>query len=73
MQANCQSRALINMARFLGLFYLGWSCLIDWAKCLRQKRTCTGRYWHLTDKQTASIFVAYWTNNGQMSAQGLNG
>jgi len=30
-------------------------------------------YWHLTDKPTAPIFVAYWTNNGQKSAQGLNG
>jgi hypothetical protein len=32
-----------------------------------------GRKWHLTDKSTAPSFVAYWTNNGQKSAQGLNG
>jgi hypothetical protein len=30
-------------------------------------------FWHLTDKPIAPIFVAYWTNNGQKSAQGLNG
>ena len=29
--------------------------------------------WHLTDKPTAPSFVAYWTNNGQRAAPGLNG
>ena len=33
---------------------------------------CVGRYWHLTDKPTAPDFVAYWGNNGQRVAQGLN-
>src|SRR5450759_2841466 len=28
---------------------------------------------HLSDKRTASTFVAYWTNNGQGAALGLNG
>src|SRR5450759_3527207 len=28
---------------------------------------------HLADKRTASTFVAYWTNNGQGEALGLNG
>jgi hypothetical protein len=31
-----------------------------------------GSYWHLTDKPTAPIFVAYWTNNGHRSALGLD-
>jgi hypothetical protein len=30
------------------------------------------RLWHLTDKSTAPGFVAYWTNNGQRSALGLD-
>jgi hypothetical protein len=34
---------------------------------------CTGRYWHFADKPTAPGFVAYWTNNGQRAALGLNG
>jgi hypothetical protein len=34
---------------------------------------CVGRDWHLTDKPTAPSIVAYWANNGQKSAQGLNG
>jgi hypothetical protein len=29
-------------------------------------------YWHLTDKSTAPSFVAYWTNNGQKAALGLD-
>jgi len=36
-------------------------------------QACDVAYWHLTDKPTAPSFVAYWTNNGQKSAQGLNG
>jgi len=28
--------------------------------------------WHLTDKPTAPSFVAYWTNNGQKAALGLD-
>jgi hypothetical protein len=32
-----------------------------------------GRTIPLADKPTAPIFVAYWTNNGQKSAQGFNG
>jgi hypothetical protein len=30
------------------------------------------RYWHLTDKPPAPEFVAYWTNNGQKAALGLD-
>jgi len=33
---------------------------------------CVGRYWHLTDKPPAPEFVAYWTNNGQKAALGLD-
>jgi len=29
-------------------------------------------YWHLTDKPPAPEFVAYWTNNGQKAALGLD-
>jgi hypothetical protein len=29
--------------------------------------------WHFADKPTAPEFVAYWTNNGQKSAQAFNG
>jgi hypothetical protein len=29
--------------------------------------------WHKADKPTAPSIVAYWANNGQKSAQGLNG
>jgi hypothetical protein len=31
-----------------------------------------GPYWHLTDNPTAPIFVAYWTNNGQVTTLGLD-
>jgi hypothetical protein len=31
-----------------------------------------GRLWHLTDKPPAPEFVAYWTNNGQKAALGLD-
>src|ERR1019366_5805302 len=30
------------------------------------------RFWHLTDKPPAPEFVAYWTNNGQKAALGLD-
>jgi hypothetical protein len=30
------------------------------------------RYWHLADKPPAPEFVAYWTNNGQKAALGLD-
>jgi hypothetical protein len=30
------------------------------------------RYWHLTDKTPAPGFVAYWINNGQKAALGLD-
>ena len=33
---------------------------------------CMGRDWHLTDKPPAPEFVAYWTNNGQKAALGLD-
>jgi len=29
-------------------------------------------FWHLADKPPAPEFVAYWTNNGQKAALGLN-
>jgi len=29
-------------------------------------------YWHFADKPTAPGFVAYWTNNGQKAALGLD-
>ena len=29
-------------------------------------------FWHFADKQTAFAFVAYWTNNGQVTTLGLN-
>src|SRR5450756_1777241 len=35
-------------------------------------QACNVGFWHLTDKPPAPEFVAYWTNNGQKSAQGLN-
>jgi hypothetical protein len=35
-------------------------------------RTRDVRYWHLTDKPPAPGFVAYWTNNGQKAALGLD-
>jgi hypothetical protein len=30
------------------------------------------RLWHLTEKPPATQFVAYWTNNGQKAALGLD-
>jgi len=33
---------------------------------------CVGRYWHIADKPAVSVFVAYWTNNGQKAALGLD-
>jgi hypothetical protein len=33
---------------------------------------CIGRDWHVADKPTAFAFVAYWTNNGQVTTLGLN-
>ena len=40
----------------------------------RTKNCCGARvrYWHLTDKPPAPEFVAYWTNNGQKAALGLD-
>ena len=29
-------------------------------------------FWHLADKPPAPEFVAYWTNNGQKAALGLD-
>jgi hypothetical protein len=37
-----------------------------------QKHRRNVRYWHLTDKPPAPEFVAYWTNNGQKAALGLD-
>jgi hypothetical protein len=36
-------------------------------------QTSNVAYWHLTDNSAAPAFVAYWGNNGQNSAQSLNG
>jgi hypothetical protein len=33
---------------------------------------CIGHYWHKADKPTAPDFVAYWGNNGQRVARGLD-
>jgi hypothetical protein len=36
-------------------------------------RACNVCLWHFADKPMAPGFVAYWANNGQKSAQALNG
>jgi hypothetical protein len=45
---------------------LGKFVIICAKRLLQQNR-------HLADKPTAFAFVAYWTNNGQRAALGLNG
>jgi hypothetical protein len=38
----------------------------------REVKNDDARFWHLADNPTAPEFVAYWTNNGQKAALGLD-
>ena len=46
--------------------------MVKLGEIFTQTNTTNDRSWHFADKPTAFAFVAYWNNNGQRAALGLN-